>query len=193
MIKNANVDQEDELYTIASYHDCLVDKYKSNTKVLEELNFQRDRQLMNELAIRFVENCNYLSKDIVDDLLVYDVCGYVIKARPFLTDHCEECKSSLVSKELLLPQDFAAANYTILKNKGGLIFVTIPMFLSFRTIEAVISNHFANEKHVYINNAFDLCIDAISKSSIHPLFCENHREHSLPMIIREYVHIRFFF
>ena len=103
MIKNANVDQEDELYTIASYHDCLVDKYKSNTKVLEELNFQRDRELMDELAIRFVENCNYLSKDIVDDLLVYDVCGYVIKARPFLTDHCEECKSSLVSKELLLP------------------------------------------------------------------------------------------
>ena len=67
------------------------------------------------------------------------------------------------------------------------------MFLFFRTIEAVISNHFANEKHVYINSAFDLCIDAISNTSIHPLFYENHREHSLPMIIREYVHIRFFF
>ena len=193
MIKNANVDQEEELYNIASYHDCLVDLYKCNTKVLEELNLQRDRQLIDELAIRFVENCDYLNKDTVDDLLVYDVCGYVIKARRFLTDHCTECKNSLVSKELLLPEDFGAANYTILKNKGGLIFVTIPMFLSFRVIESVISQHFSSEKHVYINDAFDLCINAIAKSSIHPLFCDTHREHSLPLLIREYVHIRFFF
>ena len=107
--------------------------------------------------------------------------------------HCIECKNSLVAEELLLPEDFCAANFTILKNKGGLIFVTIPMFLSFRTIEAVIAQHFANEKHVYITNTFRLCIKAISKSSIHPLFCEKHRKDSLPVLIREYVHIRFFF
>ena len=49
------------------------------------------------------------------------------------------------------------------------------------------------QKHVYITNTFRLCIKAISKSSIHPLFCEKHRKDSLPGLIREYVHIRFFF
>ena len=193
LIKNANVDQDENLYNICSFHDCLVDRFKSNTKILKELNLEMDRELISELATRFVEDCGYHNKDTVDDVLVYDVCGYVVKARPFLTTNCIECKNSLVAEELLLPEDFCAANFTILKNKGGLIFVTIPMFLSFRTIEAVIAQHFANEKHVYITNTFRLCIKAISKSSIHPLFCEKHRKDSLPVLIREYVHIRFFF
>ena len=60
----------------------------------------------------------------------------------------------LSAEELLLPEDFSAANYTILRNKGALIFVTIPFFLYFRKIEAVIVEPFVNENHVNITNTF---------------------------------------
>jgi hypothetical protein len=192
-IRNANVDQEEEMHNISSYKKCLVDRYKHNTEALEELKFQMEVKLLKELTVRFINDCDYLNKDSVDDLLVYDLCGYMLKARPFLIDHCEDCKKSLVCKELELPENFSAANYTILKNKGGLIFVTIPMFLSFCEIEAKIADHFAIEKTAYKSDSYEVCIDAISESNIHPLFCPAHRDHSLPVLIMEYVHVRYYF
>lgn len=95
-------------------------------------------------------------------LLVYDLAGYIINARPFLTDHWKDCKKSLVSKDFELPEDFSAANYTILRNKGGLIFVIIPMFLSLQKIESKTCDHFANESHVYKSDSYELYIGAIS-------------------------------
>ena len=49
------------------------------------------------------------------------------------------------------------------------------MILSFWKIEAVIAEPFENENHVNTTNTFVFWIDAISKSNIHPLFCETHR------------------
>ena len=99
----------------------------------------------------------------------------------------------MVSSELELPEDFDAAFYTSLRNKGGLIFVTIAMFQSFRTIEAKIAHHFEDSNHVYKLDSFQVCIDAISGSGIHPLFCDKHRDDSLPFLIMEYVHVRYHF
>ena len=106
-------------------------------------------RLLKELTIRFINACDYLNQDYVDDLFVYDLCGYMLKARPFLIDHCEDCDKFLFCKEFEFPENFSAANYTILKNKGGLDFVTIPMFLSFCAIVAKIADHFAIEKNAY--------------------------------------------
>ena len=192
-IRNANVDQEENIRNISSYKKCLVDRYKHNTQALEELKYQMEAKLLNELTVRFINECDYLNKTSVDDLLVYDLCGYMLKARPFLIDGCDDCKKSLVCKELELPENFCAANYVILKNKGGLIFVTIPFFLSFCTIEAKIADHFANETDAYKSDSYEVCIEAISESNIHPLFCAAHRDHSLPVLIMEYVHVRYYF
>ncbi|KZS06473.1 Uncharacterized protein APZ42_030066 [Daphnia magna] len=62
--------------------------------------------------------------------------------------------------------------------KGGLTFVTVAMFGSFRTMEAKVAAHFKNDSHVYKSNTFEVCIDAISSSNIHPIFCESHRNQS---------------
>lgn len=193
LIRNSNVDQEEQLSNISSYKKCLLDRYKANTAALEEMKLLLEDKLLKELSIRFITDCNIHTKISVDDLLVYDLCGYLIKTRPFLIKYCEECSKSLVCKELELPEDFSAANYTILRNKGGLTFVTIPMFLSFQTIEAAIAAHFQNDKHVYKTDTYDVCIEAISKLNIHPLFCDEHRDHSLPFLIMEYVHVRYYF
>ena len=89
----------------------------------------------------------------------------------------------MVSSELELPEDFDAAFYTSLRNKGGLIFVTM----------AKIAHHFEDSNHVYKLDSFQVCIDAISGSGIHPLFCDKHRDDSLPFLIMEYVHVRYHF
>ena len=116
-----------------------------------------------------------------------------MRTRGFLIKCCKACKDSVVCDELLLPDDFDADVYTQLRTKGGLTYVTVAMFESFRTIEAKISDHFKNDSHVYKSDTFEVCIDAISSSNIHPIFCESHRSQSLPFLIMEYVHIRYFF
>lgn len=192
-IKNANVDQEEQLTNISSYKKCLVDRFKNNNKALEEFKYEIEQKLLKELTVRFISDCSITGKATVDDMLVYDLCGFILKARSFLVDYCKDCKNSVICKELELPDDFDAANYTILRNKGGLTFVTIPMFLSFRTIEAEIAAHFSNDNHVYKSDSFEVCINAISETNIHPLFCDTHRNHSLPFLIMEYVHVRYHF
>ncbi|KAI9563207.1 hypothetical protein GHT06_010665 [Daphnia sinensis] len=191
--RNANIDQEDQLYNISSYRKCLLDRYKNNTKVLEDLKFSLHDKLLQELSIHFVTECAITKKATVDDKLVYDICGYLMRTRGYLIEYCETCKDSVVCDELLLPDDFDAAAYTQLRTKGGLTFVTVAMFESFRTIEVEVAAHFKNYSHVYKSDTFEVCIDAISSSNIHPIFCESHRNQSLPFLVMEYVHIRYFF
>lgn len=50
-----------------------------------------------------------------------------------------------------------------------------------------------NETDAYKSDSYEVCIEAISESNIHPLFCAAHRDHSLPVLIMEYVHVRYYF
>lgn len=96
------------MYSISSYRKCLLDRYKKNTEVLEDLKSVLHDKLLQELSIRFVTECSITKKGTVDDKLVYDLCGYLMRTRGFLIECCKACKDSVVCNELLLPDDFYA-------------------------------------------------------------------------------------
>ena len=121
------MDQEEELYVISSYKKCLADRFKANDSQVVAQKLLLQDKLLKELTIRFVTEYEGMTRSSIHDMLVYDVCGYLMRTRSHLINNCEICKKSMVSSELELPEDFDAAFYTSLRNKGGLIFVTIAM------------------------------------------------------------------
>lgn len=67
-------------------------------------------------------------------MLIYVVCGYMMKTRRWLVE-CEKCKEPVLSNEEELPCDFEANDYTSLRTKGGLLFVTVPLFQTLCEVE----------------------------------------------------------
>ena len=92
-----------------------------------------------------------------------------------------------------LPPDFNADAFTALRTRGNLIFVTVNMFLTFRVIESIVASHFNPIGQIYVTDSLQICIGKISKASILKLFCDVHRDHHLPYLIREYVGVRYHF
>ncbi len=93
-----------------------------------------------------MERCNPLFEQIVSCLLdfnlnvmVYDLCGYIVKTRKHLTA-CEACKKLVRCNELDLPKDFTADQYTAMISHGYLVYVTVPFFETIRIVELVISH-----------------------------------------------------
>jgi len=194
--RNANVDQEDELHNLSTYKECLDDFFKENEKNTQEMKNALEDKLFLELSVRFKKECNEgYHKASIDDQLLYDVCGYVCKARKYLHDECDECAKTLFCDETKpLPDNLRSlASFTLMKDMGGLLYPTLELFESFKEIESVLTNFFSNDSHVYKLDAYQDCIDMISEKPIHPLFCDNHREDSLPFFIMEFIHVRFFF
>ncbi len=67
--------------------------------------------------------------------------GYLLHARPCVSV-CKACEKTVRCDELDLPSDFTADHKTALRNRGGLIFVTVNMFKTFRVIEKIVESHF---------------------------------------------------
>ena len=107
-------------------------------------------ELLEELSIQYVSDIvNPNSKsDYIDNVLLYELCGYLVHARPSLTN-CLDCKNSIVTNELILPENFLAADRTKLRTKGGLTFVSIPMFQTIQELEGIIKWHFNNPHHYF--------------------------------------------
>ncbi|KZR98023.1 Uncharacterized protein APZ42_006766 [Daphnia magna] len=95
--------------------------------------------------------------DFTTNLMIYDLCGYLVKTRKTLTD-CVDCKSAIQCEELDLPESFVADKYTAMRNRGGLTFVTTPFLHTMCAFEEVIASHFKDLNHIYIvknqNNLF---------------------------------------
>ncbi len=46
---------------------------------------------------------------------------------------------------------------------------------------------------MYSDTSFHDCIANISQAEILPIFCDKHRDHHIPYLIREYVGVRYHF
>lgn len=97
------------------------------------------------------------TSDYIKDLLIYDIWGKMLKARPCVTE-CIDCKKTVQSDELDLPLDFNAQHFTALRTRGGLIFVSVNMFKTFRVVESIIESHFNPIGQMYVAKSFEECI-----------------------------------
>lgn len=127
-------------------------------------------------------------------MLLYDVCGYVLKTRAYLMcEKCEDCKHSVVTSEENLPSDFTADSFTSCRTKGRLVFASVPVYQTLSVVEKVVSSHFQSKSHIYAIDSFHDCISKISLQNVVPLFCEKHRDENMGILILEYVKVRFYF
>jgi hypothetical protein len=106
---------------------------------------------------------------------------------------CQECKETVVCEEADLPDDFTAKQYTAFRNRGGLIFVTIPVFQSIREVEKIISSQFEDDGHYLVRDSYEICMSKIKVLNLCPFFCDTHRADSYPYLIMEFVQVRYHF
>ncbi len=193
VIKGSNIDSSEQIVILVTLSKCLQHKAKQSDIAAADLKKSMEDTLLNELTTRYVDSLPNPKKiDYINDIAIYDICGYILKARPSVTE-CPDCKKSVICDELDLPPDFNADHFTALRTRGKLIFVTVNMFLTFRVIESIIESHFNPIGQMYVENSFQQCIVKISKAQILRLFCDVHRDHHLPYLIREYVSVRYHF
>lgn len=121
-----------------------------------------------------------------------DLCGYMMKTRKWLLD-CQCCKDTLLSKEDELPSDFDADEYTAMRTRGGLLFVTVDLFKTLCEVDKVVADHFKSTSHVFVDQTFQHCIAKISLIGVLPIFCDSHRDNNMPHLIMEYVKVRYYF
>ena len=173
---------------------CLQQHAKASDIAVATIKECLKEELLEELSIRFVGDViNPKAKsDYLDDVAMYELYGYLVHARPSLTN-CQDCKKSIVADELHLPDDFLAADLTKMRSKGFLTFVTIPMFKTIREIEGVIKWHFNNPEHFYVLDTFQHCITKICNLHLIPIFCEQHGEALIPYMVMKYTKIRHHF
>ena len=75
------------------------------------------------------------------------------------------CKKSVRCEQMELPDDFTADHFTAIRNRGYLIFVTVPLFQTFRIIESIIQTHFEPICQMYVEDSFPKCITKIARTS----------------------------
>ncbi len=164
---------------------CLRQKAKECDIAASDIKRALEDTLLKELTVRYVDSIPDSKKtDYINDIAIYDLCGYMLKARPSLTE-CPDCRKTIRCDELELPPNFTADAFTALRTRGNLIFVTVNIFLTFRVIESIIELHFNPIGQIYTSDSFQIFIGKISKASILKLFCDEHRDHHLPYLIRE--------
>ena len=92
-----------------------------------------------------------------------------------------------------MPDDFTAKQYTAFRNRGGLIFVTIPVFQSIREVEKIFSSQFEDDGHYLVRDSYEICMSKIKVLNLCPFFCDTHRADSYPYLIMEFVQVRYHF
>nr|CAH0108888.1 unnamed protein product [Daphnia galeata] len=97
---------------------------------------------------------NVSSIDVTNDELIYNICGYLLHSRSEVLECCK-CKSLLKTEESELPETFAPANYTLSRSYGYLKLASIQMFECFKKVDSKVDNHFSNDDHIYIRDAFE--------------------------------------
>jgi hypothetical protein len=193
IIQGANVDNVEQMNILLTMSKCLQRQAKESDIRASDLRSVLEDKLLKEITIRFVDKINEpANSNFVKDILIYDLCGYMIHTRKSLSK-CPDCYKSLRCEELELPEDFTADHYTRIRNKGFLIFVTVNMFQTFRVMEKVIEGHFEPIGQMYVEESFQECMEKISTCHLVPIFCDIHRDEKLPYLIREYVGVRYHF
>lgn len=90
---------------------------------------QRHRQIIQYGTDRYVSSLpDPTVNDFVIDIVVYDLCGYLLIARPSITKCLDFLKKTVIFEELDLPEDFTANHYTASRDRGGLTYVTPKIF-----------------------------------------------------------------
>lgn len=99
---------------------------------------------MKELTSRYVTSLPIPEKtDYVNDIGIYDLCGYLLKARPCVTD-CAKLQKTVICNELDLPVDFK-----------------------------IIESHFEPIGQMYSDNSLQECIVKVSQATIIPFFYDH--------------------
>ena len=166
VVRNANVDDKEDLSVLVAYNDCLHARFKHCDKTSREVKEKLREDLLQELTRHYVDDIPYDPKksDEIKDMLIYDLCGYLIHTRSSVV-HCENCKKLLSVDEC----DFGPSRYTELRTRGYLKFASVNMFKTFREVEKVISSHFTNG-HIYVGDSFQKCLSKIQKIEVNPHF-----------------------
>ena len=193
IVDKGNVDNEDELKVLVSYKKCFVDRFKEIEKKRMQAKLTLKDKLLSELSSRYVDEIEHQhdSKNVTNDELIYDICGYLLHSRSHVLD-CPMCKPLLKTEESQLPETFAPANYTLSRTYGYLKLASVQMFQCFKKVESLVNMHFLENKHIYVRDAFEKVIDDICFLNLVPISCDEHPD-VLPFLIIEYVQIRFYF
>ncbi|XP_057377380.1 uncharacterized protein LOC130698713 [Daphnia carinata] len=176
-LQNANVNNFEEVRQLVSYNKCWADQFKDCERKASTIKALLKDELFEELSIRY-------------NKIIYDLAGYVMHTRDQLMV-CKECHASAISDEENLPDDFIAKDYTAFLSRGGLCFVTIPVYETIREVEKVVSFHFDDDNHYLVRDSYDICMSKIKLLSLRPFFCDSHRQESFPFFIMEYVNVRY--
>jgi hypothetical protein len=60
-------------------------------------------------------------------------------------------------------------------------------------VENVVAEHLKSPNHIYLMDSFQDCIAKVSLFNVLPLFCDNHRDNNIGMLILEDVKVRYYF
>ncbi|XP_045029959.1 uncharacterized protein LOC123472453 [Daphnia magna] len=190
-VKGSNIDNKEPLEMLVTMSQCLQQHAKYIDITVKDFKEAIKDKLLAELTIRYVDDIPKGGKnDFNLNLMVYDLCGYIVKTRKHLTA-CEVCKNLVRCHELDLPKDFTADQYTAMRNRGYLVYVTVPFFKTILVVELAIQSHFEDLNHIYIHDSFELCCAKIAELHTVPLFCDEHRDYNLKYVVMEYVKVRF--
>ena len=148
ILRNANIEDSDDFHVLADFKDCLLHKFRNNKKAAADLREALKDVLMEGISSRYVNELQLSKVDRKSSLLIYDVCGYMMKTRSFLYDDREDCKRSVITTEDELPEEFTADEFTRSRTRGGLLFVTPRVYQTISEVEAVVSEHFKSPTHV---------------------------------------------
>lgn len=156
VVKGSNVDNREDRKTVVTMSKC---KAKKGDLTAAELKRCIEDSLLKELTVRYVDYIQKPEKvDYVSDVVIYDLCGYILKARPSEIE-CVVCRKTVLCDELELPNDFTADQFMALRSRGALLFVSVEIFKTFRVIVKTIELHLSPIGQIYIHNSFHICLE----------------------------------
>jgi hypothetical protein len=195
-LKKANADDKEDVYQLVSYAKCWINRFKECERKAAAMKASLRDNLFDEISIRHVDVVQNDEKDVTRNNLIYDLCAFMFQTRGQLIS-CQECKETVVCEEADLPDEFTAKQYTAFRNRGGLIFVTIPVFQSIREVEKIISSQFEDDGHYLVRDSYEICMSKIKVLNLCPFFCDTHLDSlhadSYPYLIMEFVQVRYHF
>lgn len=196
-MKKGNVDEEEYIRLLTTYEECMIAKFKENTKEPAKLRLGFKEILEDGLQYEEqIQNLETTPDDVYDfedgnvkDHIVYNLCGYLLHARGKMVK-CQECRDTIKTTKEKLPEKFLNHALVNIRNRGGLKWITPELFHTILAEETILDEHF-NNKSAYLKDSFEDMICKLTDVVLPPKNCFSHRAKDVPKFLFVYLVVRF--
>ncbi len=193
-LRGSNVDEEEKMEMLVSYHEWLKKRYKAQAKGMKDLKHYVKDILLSGMSTELYKANEQASKATKNDNVVFYIAGYLlVRYNRRTKNRCSDCVQTMDGCIDDFPDEgFCPQKFTELKSRGFLKFPTTNLFALLKKLETEVVT-FCESGQIYDPNAFIDILYSLCDQKLPQVGCVNHCKQMMTNLVYDYLLTRFKF